>query len=115
MRFFSALRDWFNRERGDESVTLPGHGLDEFLAIRRLAERLANRVNVVGEIGFLDGGVGPHFLDQLILRHQAARVCREHGEHVKCLRRERHWLAVPEHETFGRDERDRGETDRANG
>ena len=75
----------------------------------------ADREDVKGEIGFLDGGVGPDGLDELFLRDEAAGIGGQHGEHVESLRRERHRLAVLEQETFVRDERDRAEPDGANG
>ena len=108
-------RGRFSREGRGQSVTLSRDGLDVFLAVRRLAEGLANREDVVGEIGFLDGGVGPYGLDEFLLGHEAARIRGEHREHVERLRRERRRLAVLDQETFVRDKRDRAETDRANG
>jgi hypothetical protein len=56
---------------------------------------------VIGEVTFLDERVRPDFLEELVLRHEAAGPGGERSQHVERLGRQRNRTAIPQQETFG--------------
>ena len=79
--------------RRDEPVAELGHRLD----VRRVAQRLAQREDVLRQRGFGDAGAGPHPVHQLVLADGASRVFHQHEQRVEGLRRERqHRPAAPQ-------------------
>ena len=80
-----------------KAITAARHGLDVRVAVRLVAERLAQRVHVLGEIGLLDEGVWPERLHQLGLGDDPLAVAGEEDQQVERLRREWDRLAAALH------------------
>ena len=86
-----------HRDRGDgvarqitdlrgQPIATPRHSFNIGLAVRPIAQRLAQRVDVLREITFFDKGVRPQRLHQLSLRHDPMLITGEQHEQVECLR-----------------------------
>src|SRR5262245_11512579 len=72
--------------RGREPVAMLGHGLDPFRTV--LAERLAQRGDLEGQVGFLDDGVGPELPDQLVALQDRPAPFDQHQQQVERFRGE---------------------------
>ena len=58
-----------------------------------VAERLAQRIDMLGEIGFFDEGVRPERFHQLRLGHQTIGIACEEQQQIERLRRQWNRLA----------------------
>ena len=63
---------------GNEAIPVLRHRFDALLAGRAFAERMPEMRNVVSEIAFLDDGVGPQDVHQLVLPHEPSVLLDEH-------------------------------------
>jgi len=77
------------------------NGFDVSLAIGRVPEHSAKSEYVVGEVAFLDKRVWPDFLEEIVLRDEAAGPGSQRRQNVERLRRQRNRNAIPQQETFG--------------
>lgn len=60
---------------------------------------------MIGEVAFFDERVRPDFLEELVLRHEAAGPGGQRRQNVERLRRQQNRMAIPQQETFGHVER----------
>ena len=72
--------------RAQEAVAPPGDGLDPGPAVGLVPEGLAEDGHVDAEVRLLDERVGPHAPQELLLRHDLARLAGERGEEIHGLR-----------------------------
>ena len=76
--------DDFPNRRG-EAIPSPRHRIDERLSVRQVAERLAQRVDMLCEIGVIDERVRPERVHQLRLGHHTIGIAREEKQQVERL------------------------------
>ena len=82
------------RDVGDELVAAPGHGDDEAMFIRTLAQRAPQLVDRLRQAPFLDDDVRPDRLQQRRLVDQLTGVLDQIQERVEHARRERYRLPI---------------------
>jgi len=74
-------------------------GADDRLTRPVVVDRLADRFDACGQSRLADEAIAPHFVEQLLLAHDAAAPLHEAGEHVEGLRFELDFLPVaPQHD-----------------
>ena len=79
-------------DRADEAVTPLRYRFD---VLRILSQGFAQDKDVVGEIAFLDKGVGPKSLDKFSFLEQMASIADQKHQGVKCLRRKNYLFVAP--------------------
>ncbi len=67
----------------------------------RLAKRLSQHENGLGEVGFLDDGLGPHAAEKLVLAHDASCVLNERQQRLEGVGRKRHHVLVVKEQARG--------------
>ena len=80
---------------GDESISVTGDGDDEIVLVGTLAERASQRRYLARQIVFVDGGVGPHPVQELVFADDVVSMLEQHDEHVERLRRDGDETTVP--------------------
>jgi hypothetical protein len=73
-----------------ETVSSPGHRFYVPSARFTILKRLAQKGNMLREIGFFDKGVWPHLLQEFIFFEQVPAVCHQHRQSVKSFWRKAH-------------------------
>ncbi len=86
----------FGRQARAEPVAAPRHGDDQ-----RAAERLAQGVDLHGDVGFLHDEAGPDGIEDLVLGDEAAGRLREQYQQVERACAERHRRAVAQQASLG--------------
>ena len=81
-------------DQGDEAIAHARHGLDVLLTRRSIPERLPQHRYVVIEVVFLDGRLGPHRVEELLLRDQPPGMLDQHPERVEHLETQRDHVAT---------------------
>ena len=79
----------------DESIPVTGDGDDEIMLVGRLTERASQRRYLTRQVVFVDGGVGPHTVQELVLAEDVVSMLEQHDEHVERLRGEGYETTVP--------------------
>jgi hypothetical protein len=82
----SCIDDFPNGSR--KTIAAARHRIDERLPGPLIAERLAQRIDMLCEIGFFDEGVRPERFHQLRLGHHTIGVAREEQQQIERLRRQ---------------------------
>ncbi len=90
----SAMRLRTRADRRDETVSAARHGLDEARIPGIVSERLAHFQHVVLQNLGIDIRLGPQGAENLVLRHQPARVLHQVSKHVECLGGQRSALVL---------------------
>ena len=72
----------------DESIPVTGDGYDEIMLVGRLTERASQRRYLTRQVVFVDGGVGPHPVQELVFADDVVSMLEQHDEHVERLRGE---------------------------
>ena len=88
--------DLDTRDTCHKSVAAPRNRGDELVIVGTLAEHPAQREDLLREIAFLDGGVGPQLLDQIGLLDEPSLPFDQREERVEGLDGQGHSLAAPQ-------------------
>jgi hypothetical protein len=84
-------------DSGHESISMAGDRHDVVVLIGTLTKGAPQRRYLTDEVVLLDGRIGPHQIQQLILADYAVAVVEQHHEHVERLGRDRHpTVAAPQ-------------------
>src|SRR4051794_39803642 len=75
-------------------VTLARHGDDKGLPAIRFSQRLPHKENHLGEVAFLNEGIGPHLLHQLVFEHCLSRFLKKRIKDIESFYGKRNQLAV---------------------
>ena len=79
-------------DRGDKPVAAPGEGLNKARGLRPVAERTADLEDAAFQDLRLDVRLGPHRLEELVLRHQLSRMRHQITQDGKRLGRQQNAL-----------------------
>jgi hypothetical protein len=74
-----------NAHLGDETVTSARNGDNIAMIASRFTKSFPQHEDVLGQIGFLDKGVRPHALHQVILQNHLFAVAYEHKQGLEGL------------------------------
>ncbi len=99
-------------DRRLETIPPLRNRFDERGVLSRVAQRLAEREDVVRQVRFLHEGVRPHLLEELFFRNQPALLFDQCHEQVDGLRCQWHRLVVQPQQSLSRVERKRPELKR---
>jgi len=73
----------FDRDRSNEPIPPPGHGLDEAVIALPLPQGSPDLANGLDEAVLGDGGVTPHRIEELLLVDQLPRARDEDPKHLE--------------------------------
>src|SRR5262245_274069 len=82
-RRYRTRRALHDADFGHETIASRRYSLDVLFAALFFSERLAQHRQVMGQIPFLNDGIGPNRVEELLLAYQVSMVLHEHTESVK--------------------------------
>src|SRR6185503_18055818 len=85
---------------GNEAVSATRYSLDKLRPSGSLAECFSQERDVLSEISFLDEGVRPDALHQVVLGHDLPAVLYESNQYVENFRRERNQFTFAQQDAF---------------